>query len=64
MSWNHPCKLCVRSVPTWVVRTHVGFAIGAFGGAPCGATKRVKGVPRLMRVPRARLATGAFGGAP
>ena len=30
----------------WAAETHVNPATGAFGGAPCGATKRVRGVPK------------------
>ena len=28
------------------VEPHANFATGAFGGAPYGATKRVRGVPK------------------
>ena len=30
----------------WAGRTHANCAIGALGGAPYGATKRVRGVPK------------------
>ena len=43
---------------------HASATIGAFGGAPYGATMRVKGVPTRVRVRHASAATGAFGGAP
>ena len=43
---------------------HARSATGAFGGAPYGATKRVRGVPKWMGGRHARFATGDFGGAP
>ena len=36
----------VRDVPKNVVGKHAGPGTGAFGGAPYGATKRVRGVPK------------------
>ena len=43
----------------------MNMATGAFGGAPNGATKRVRGVPKCVRWRHANPAiTGAFGGAP
>ena len=36
----------VRGVPTWVWGAHAGGGTGAFGGAPHGATKRVRDVPK------------------
>ena len=38
-------------------------AAGTFGGAPYGATKRVRGVPKLAAGRHATPAAGAFGGA-
>ena len=43
---------------------HAGPAVGAFCGAPYGATKRAKFVPAWSRGRRADLALGAVGGAP
>eukprot|EP00959_Pyramimonas_sp_CCMP1952_P240054 5016710-Pyramimonas_sp.AAC.1 len=37
---------------------------GPFGGAPFGATNRVRGVPKLARWCHTSAAAGAFGGAP
>ena len=39
---------------------HAGPAIGAFGGAPYGATKRVRGVPTCVARTLANCATGAL----
>ena len=50
--------------PTWVARTHVDTATGAFGGAPYGSTIRAKGAPKFMARTHVDTATGAFGGAP
>eukprot|EP00959_Pyramimonas_sp_CCMP1952_P469888 9495731-Pyramimonas_sp.AAC.1 len=36
----------VKGVPKQVAVTHAICATGAFGGAPCGATGRVRGVPK------------------
>ena len=44
--------------------THAGGGTGAFGGAPYGATKRVRGVPNWVCGTHAGGSTGAFGGAP
>ena len=44
--------------------THARRATGAFGGAPYGPTKRVRGVPKWRRRSHANPATGAFGKAP
>ena len=44
--------------------THVDTATGAFGGAPYGATKRVRGAPKWAWGRHANAATGAFGGDP
>ena len=41
-----------------------GGATGAFGGAPYGATKRARGVPKWMAGAHAGTAGWAFGGAP
>ena len=41
-----------------------GPATGAFGGAPYGATKRARGVPKFLLVGHANAATGASDGAP
>eukprot|EP00959_Pyramimonas_sp_CCMP1952_P215504 4508467-Pyramimonas_sp.AAC.1 len=51
-------------VPKWVAGTHVITATGAFGGAPNGATKRVRGVPKWVAETHAITSTVAFGGAP
>ena len=40
------------------------MATGAFGGAPYGATERVRGVPNRASVLHANCATGTLGGAP
>ena len=41
--WGHEaCEGCA----TMGWRRHAGAATGAFGGAPNGATKRVRGVPK------------------
>eukprot|EP00959_Pyramimonas_sp_CCMP1952_P304122 6365143-Pyramimonas_sp.AAC.1 len=42
---------------------HANFATGAFGGAPDGATKRVRSAPKWVLGHRANPASGAFGGA-
>ena len=55
---------CVGGVLKWVALTHAACGAGAFGGAPCGATNRVRGVPKWGVEPHADAATGAFGGAP
>ena len=44
--------------------THAVAPTWAFGGAPYGATKRVRGMPNWVRWAHANAATGAFGGAP
>ena len=41
--WGH--ETC-EGVPKWVRWAHANAAIWAFGGAPYGATKRVRGVPK------------------
>ena len=51
-----------RTQPYAVVSTAIVNIF--FGGAPCGATKRVRGVPKWGVEPHANAATGAFGGAP
>eukprot|EP00959_Pyramimonas_sp_CCMP1952_P015961 337440-Pyramimonas_sp.AAC.1 len=38
--------------------------MGAFGGAPYGVTKRVRGVPKCVAGTHVITATGAFGAAP
>ena len=48
----------------WAGWTHVNAATGAFGGAPYGATNRVRGVPKWVARTHVDSATGAFGGAP
>eukprot|EP00959_Pyramimonas_sp_CCMP1952_P004425 92653-Pyramimonas_sp.AAC.1 len=37
----------VGSVPAWVAGARASGAIGTFGGAPYGATKRVMGAPAM-----------------
>ena len=51
-------------VPNRARGRHANAAIWAFGGAPCGATKRVRGLPKWVRGRHADAATGAFGGTP
>ena len=47
----------------WAGWAHANAASGAFGGAPYGATKRVRGVPNLgMRRAEARGEGGREGG--
>ena len=48
----------------WAGWTHANCATGAFGGAPYGVTKRVKGAPKVSGGRYANPVTGAFGGAP
>ena len=38
----------MRGVPKWVGGTHANCATEASGGAPHGATKRVRGVPKWV----------------
>ena len=47
-------------------RRHASSVTGTLGGAPYGATKRVRGVPKKGGGggPHANCATGALGGAP
>ena len=45
-------------------RRHADAAAEAFGGAPCGATKRVKGVLEWAWGPHAVAPTETIGGAP
>eukprot|EP00959_Pyramimonas_sp_CCMP1952_P079063 1652674-Pyramimonas_sp.AAC.1 len=45
-----------------MARAHVDTAIGTLGGAPYGATKRVRGVPTLVARTHLDTAIGAFGG--
>eukprot|EP00959_Pyramimonas_sp_CCMP1952_P447566 9371557-Pyramimonas_sp.AAC.1 len=54
----------VWGVSNWVALTHASAATGAFGGAPFGATDRVRGVPKWVALTHANAATWAFGGAP
>ena len=59
--WGHEaCEGCAEVDP----RRHAGPGTGAFGGAPYGATKCVRGVPRWVRWAHAKAAAGAFGGVP
>eukprot|EP00959_Pyramimonas_sp_CCMP1952_P336947 7055894-Pyramimonas_sp.AAC.1 len=51
-------------MPKWVGRPHVDMDTGAFGGAPRGATHRVKGVPTGAGRPRVGTASEDFDGAP
>eukprot|EP00959_Pyramimonas_sp_CCMP1952_P155313 3249601-Pyramimonas_sp.AAC.1 len=51
-------------VPKLVRRRHASPATEAFGEAPYGATKRLRGVPKWVRWRHAKAATGALGGAP
>ena len=46
------------------VVSYAGASTGALGGAPYGATKRVRGVPGCVAGTHVSAATGAFGGAP
>ena len=46
------------------VELHANFVSGAFGGAPHGATNRVRGVPKWVGETHVDPPTGAFGGAP
>eukprot|EP00959_Pyramimonas_sp_CCMP1952_P232117 4850654-Pyramimonas_sp.AAC.1 len=39
----------VCAVPNWVRRCHADATTMAFGGAPHGATNRVRGVPNWVR---------------
>ena len=45
--------------PQWA---HANATMGALGGAPYGATKRVMGAPELVKWAHANAATEAFGG--
>eukprot|EP00959_Pyramimonas_sp_CCMP1952_P017339 368186-Pyramimonas_sp.AAC.1 len=46
--WGHaPCEGCSK----WVRSPPAACATAAFGGAPCGATNRVRGVPKWVAVP-------------
>ena len=59
--WGHEtCEGCAEMR----VELHADPATGAFGGAPYGATKRVRGVPECVWGRHADAATWAFGGAP
>ena len=45
--WGHEtCEGCAE-MGRW---RHANFPTGAFGGAPYGATKRVRGLPKWARV--------------
>ena len=45
--WGHEtCEGCAEMGMRWAGRTHAVGATGAFGGAPDGATKRVRGAPK------------------
>ena len=47
--WGHePCEGRAEMGMRWAGRTHVNCATGAFGGAPYGATNRVRGVPKCV----------------
>eukprot|EP00959_Pyramimonas_sp_CCMP1952_P432474 9056432-Pyramimonas_sp.AAC.1 len=48
----------------WCVGTHAGGGSEAFGGAPYGATERVRGAPTWVWRTNAGGGTGAIGGAP
>eukprot|EP00959_Pyramimonas_sp_CCMP1952_P188372 3939380-Pyramimonas_sp.AAC.1 len=43
--------------------SHANMATGALGGAPYGATKRVRGVPKWVGRSHVTIATGAMNGA-
>eukprot|EP00959_Pyramimonas_sp_CCMP1952_P340347 7128851-Pyramimonas_sp.AAC.1 len=51
--WGHEtCEVCVCvCVPKSARSRHADPAAGAFGGAPHGATKRVRGVPARVQGP-------------
>ena len=55
--WGH-------ETPPLVGDPHANCATGTFGGAPSGATKRVRCVPKWVARTYANCATGTFGGAP
>ena len=55
---EHACSRLYVSCPS------VQLATKAFGGAPYGATKRVRGVRKRARWAHANAATAAVGGAP
>eukprot|EP00959_Pyramimonas_sp_CCMP1952_P255759 5342218-Pyramimonas_sp.AAC.1 len=57
------CEYLLRLRSPRAHRTHEG-CVGAFGGGPCEATKRVRGEPKWARCAHANAAAGAFGGAP
>ena len=59
--WGH--EAC-EGVPKWVWGAHAGGGTGAFGGAPYGATTRVRGVLNWVCVTHAGGPVGASGGAP
>ena len=59
--WGHEtCEGC----SDMEVELHADPAPGAFGGAPYGATNRVRGVLKRVRRAHTSAATGTFGGAP
>eukprot|EP00959_Pyramimonas_sp_CCMP1952_P334738 7009860-Pyramimonas_sp.AAC.1 len=59
--WGYEtCEGCTEMGAVWC---HASAATGAYGGAFCGATKRVSGVPQVVRC-HASAAAGALGGAP
>eukprot|EP00959_Pyramimonas_sp_CCMP1952_P060627 1266292-Pyramimonas_sp.AAC.1 len=47
-------------MPTLVCGTHAGGPTGGFGGAPYGATKRMRGVPNWVSRTHADGPTGGF----
>ena len=56
--WGHePRERCAEMGLRWAGRTHANCATGAFGGAPHGATNRVRGVPEWVSM-RGRGACG------
>ena len=60
--WGH--EICEGCAEMWVRRAHAGPATGAFGVAPHGSTKLVRGVPKWVWGAHAGGGTWAFGGAP
>ena len=56
------CEPCER-VPKRPTGTHANTAECAFGGAPDGATHRVRGVPKQPDGAHTNTTTWAFGGA-
>eukprot|EP00959_Pyramimonas_sp_CCMP1952_P304881 6380962-Pyramimonas_sp.AAC.1 len=55
--WGH--EAC-KDAPEWMCGTHAGTPTRTFGGAPHGATKRVRSVPKCACGTHANAAAGAF----